>query len=332
LESGVHTTDHNKKYDPEDILADSPILIKLHHHLRRNYQMAWMKRIFLFMAVNLLILVTLSVTLNLLGVRPYLTHSGIDYQSLMAFCLVWGMGGAFISLGLSRIMAKWMMGVQVIDPSEARGEAAELVATIHRLAQSAGLPALPEVGVYESPEPNAFATGPTKSRALVAVSTGLLNSMNRSELEGVLAHEISHVSNGDMVTMTFVQGIINAFVMFLARVIAYFISASSRDEDRGRGTNYFVVWILEIVLSLFGMMVVAFFSRRREFRADAGSASLAGREKMISALKALQRTYEPIDERGQALATLKIAGKPGGFMALLATHPPLAERIAALQA
>ncbi|MDD5656724.1 MAG: protease HtpX [Elusimicrobia bacterium] len=294
--------------------------------------MAWIKRIFLFMAVNVLILLTLSITLNLLGVRPYLSASGIDYQALMYFCLVWGMGGAFISLGISRMMAKWMMGVEVIDPREARGEAAELVELVHRLARTAGLPALPQVGVYQSPELNAFATGPTKSRALVAVSTGLLRAMDRSELEGVLAHEISHVANGDMVTMTLIQGIINAVVMFLARAIAFAISARSRDgEDRGRSMNYLVVFLLEIVLSFFGMMVVAFFSRRREFRADAGSAGLAGREKMVAALKALQRAYEPVDDRGQALATLKIAGKSGGIMALLSTHPPLAERIAALQ-
>jgi len=293
--------------------------------------MAWGKRFFLFMAVNVLILVTLSFTLRLLGVQPYLTHYGIDYQALMIFCLVWGMGGACISLALSRVMAKWMMGVEVIDPSQARGDAAELVAMVHRLARGAGLPALPEVGVYASPEVNAFATGPTKSRALVAVSTGLLDAMGREELEGVLGHEISHVANGDMVTMTLIQGVINAFVMFLARVIAFFIGQKARGENR-RGDNYLVVMLLEIILSLLGMMVVAFFSRKREFRADAGSAGLAGRDKMIAALENLQRTYEPVDGHARALATLKISGKSGGFGALMATHPPIAARIAALRA
>ncbi|MFA6004528.1 MAG: protease HtpX [Elusimicrobiota bacterium] len=293
--------------------------------------MSWLKRIFLFMAVNVLILVTLSITLNLLGVRPYLTHQGIDYQALMMFCLVWGMGGAFISLGLSRIMAKWMMGVQVIDPNGARGEQAALVALVHRLAQSARLPAMPEVGVYDSPEVNAFATGPTKSRALVAVSSGLLRTMDDDEVEGVLAHEISHVANGDMVTMTLVQGIINAFVMFLARVIAFALSRSSRDGERSSVPNYLVIMLLEIVLSILGMIVVAYFSRHREFRADAGSASLAGREKMIAALEKLQRLHAPIDDRQKSLATLKISGRSGGFFALMSTHPPLEARIAALK-
>jgi len=281
------------------------------------------------MAVNVLILVTLSFTLNLLGVQPYLTHYGIDYQALMLFCLVWGMGGAFISLALSRIMAKWMMGVAVIDPSQARGGEADLVALVHRLAQAAGLPR-PQVGVYNSPEVNAFATGPTKSRALVAVSTGLLNSMDSVEIEGVLAHEISHIANGDMVTMTLIQGVVNAFVMFLARVLAFAISQNVREENR-RMVNFLTVMVLEIALSLLGMVVVAFFSRHREFRADAGSARLSGRDKMIAALKRLQRVYEPAEENAQALATLKISGRSGGFMALLSTHPPLAARIAALE-
>src|SRR3989339_1813106 len=179
------------------------------------------KRIFLFMAVNVLILLTLSITLNILGVRPYLNANGIDYGALMTFCLVWGIGGAFISLGLSRIMAKWMMGVQVIPPNTSDPALSSLVQTVHNLAKAAGLPKMPEVGYYNSPEINAFATGPTKSRALVAVSAGLLESMDRAQLEGVLAHEISHIANGDMVTMTLLQGVINAFVMFLARVIAF---------------------------------------------------------------------------------------------------------------
>ena len=292
--------------------------------------MSMLKRVFLFMAVNLLILVTLSITLNVLGVRPYLTAYGIDYQALMMFCLVWGMGGAFISLALSRVMAKWMMGVQVISPTEARGGEAELVAAVHRLAQAAGLPAMPEVGVYNSPEVNAFATGPTKSRALVAVSTGILSAMDKTELEGVLAHEVSHIANGDMVTMTLIQGIVNAFVMFLARVIGFFLSLQVKAENR-RMVNMVVVLLLDILLSILGMLVVAFFSRKREYAADAGSARLAGREKMIAALERLWDNRGAVEKEHQSLATLKISGSSGGFFALLSTHPPLPSRIAALK-
>ena len=292
--------------------------------------MSMLKRVFLFMAVNLLILVTLSITLNVLGVRPYLTAYGIDYQALMMFCLVWGMGGAFISLALSRVMAKWMMGVQVISPTEARGGEAELVAAVHRLAQAAGLPAMPEVGIYNSPEVNAFATGPTKSRALVAVSTGILSAMDKTELEGVLAHEVSHIANGDMVTMTLIQGIVNAFVMFLARVIGFFLSLQVKAENR-RMVNMVVVLLLDILLSILGMLVVAFFSRKREYAADAGSARLAGREKMIAALERLWDNRGAVEKEHQSLATLKISGSSGGFFALLSTHPPLPSRIAALK-
>ncbi len=287
------------------------------------------KRIGIFLAVNLLILVTLSFTLNLLGVGSYFSARGINYQSLMLFCLVWGMGGAFISLGLSRIMAKWMMGVVVIDPNTTEPGMSELVSTVHNLARAAGLPKMPEVGYYPSPEVNAFATGPTKSRALVAVSAGLLQRMDRGQLEGVLAHEISHVANGDMVTMTLVQGVINAIVMFLARVIAFFIANKGR-EDSKISPNYLVVFLLELGLSFLGMIAVAAFSRWREFRADAGSARLAGREKMISALEELQRNAAYVDLTSKpSLASFKIAGKPR-FM-LFATHPPLEDRIARLK-
>jgi heat shock protein HtpX len=292
--------------------------------------MAWIKRIFLFGVVNLLVLVTISITMQVLGVQPYLSANGIDYRALMAFCLLWGMGGAFISLGLSRMMAKWMMGVKVIDPRAASGEAQSLLRLVHGLAERAGLPAMPEVGIYDSPELNAFATGPTKSRALVAVSTGLLSSMGSSELEGVLGHELSHVANGDMVTMTLIQGVINAFVMFFARVVAFAVSRNVREESR-RMTQFLVTIVLEIVLSLLGTFVVAWFSRRREFLADAGGARLAGREKMIAALQALQRRYEPATPKN-AYSTLQIAGREGGFLALMASHPPLEKRIAALRA
>ena len=286
------------------------------------------KRVVLFMLVNVLVMITISFTLKLLGVQPYLTARGINYQALMAFCLVWGMGGAFISLAMSRMMAKWSMGVRLLPPEH------EISRMVYRLSERAGLPAMPEVGIYESPEINAFATGPTRSRALVAVSTGLLEQMSPAEVEGVVGHEVAHIANGDMVTMTLVQGVVNAFVMFFARVLGWIISsqlASSRDDER---PSYFlqhmITMVLEIAFSLLGMFVVAGFSRWREFRADKGGAELAGREKMIAALRALQKRFEPLEEQ-PALATLKIAGGAGGLMALLSTHPPLSKRIEALQ-
>lgn len=296
--------------------------------------MAVAKRVVLFIAVNILVVLTISITLNLLGIRPYLDAQGINYQALLIFCAVWGMGGAFISLSLSRVMAKWMTGVQVIDPGNPDPAARELVNTVHNLARAAGLPKMPEVGVYDSPEVNAFATGPSKNRALVAVSTGLLRRMNRQEVEGVLGHEIAHVANGDMVTMTLIQGVINVFVMFFARVIAFaIVQFMRRDDERGGGLGlqFLLTFVLEILLSLLGAMVVAAFSRWREFRADAGGARVAGRGNMISALQALQRTHELVDTRHEALATLKIAGKRSGLAMLFATHPPLEARIARLQ-
>ena len=298
--------------------------------------MAMIKRIFLFVIVNILVVTTISLMLNLLGIRPYLTRSGIDYQALLAMCSVVGFTGAFISLAISRIMAKMMMGVQVIDPATARGEQKELVTLIHRLSQRAGLTTMPEVGIYNSPEVNAFATGPSKSRALVAVSTGLLNSMNPQAVEGVLGHEVAHIANGDMVTMTLVQGIVNTFVMFFARIAAWMLSSylegnRDREESRSVGMSYYICsYVFEILFSLLGMSVVCYFSRRREFRADAGSAQFAGREKMISALQALKSQYERIDTSHPSVATLKISGRKG-IWALLSTHPSLDDRIAALK-
>ncbi|UPT76049.1 MAG: protease HtpX [Elusimicrobiota bacterium] len=286
--------------------------------------MTWFKRVSLFLLVNILVMATISIVLSMLGAGRYMGPYGLDYGSLAVFCLVWGMAGSLISLGLSRVMAKWTMGVRLLDPNGND----PLVASVRELAARAGLP-MPEVGVYDSPELNAFATGPSRSRALVAVSTGLLESMDRDELEGVLAHELAHIANGDMVTMTLLQGVINAFVMFLARVIAFAMARGDRDERRGG--SYMTVWLLEMALGFLGMLVIAAFSRWREFRADAGSARLGGREKMIAALRALQARYAPVEEQ-PAYAAFKIAGRTGGLMALLSTHPPLEDRIAALRA
>jgi len=289
-----------------------------------------MKRVLLFIAVNVLVITTITIVMSLLGVGHYLTANGIDYSALAIFCLVWGMGGAFISLAISRMMAKWMMGVEVIDPNTSDPHLAALVQTVHNLARSANLPAMPEVGIFDSEEPNAFATGPTKSRALVAVSTGLLRNMTPAQVEGVLGHEIAHVANGDMVTMTLLQGIINAIVMFVARVVAFLVSQNVKEETRPL-VNFLVVMVLQIALSILGSLVVCWFSRHREFEADAGGARLAGREKMASALERLQQTYGLVDKsQPESMATLKISGHKG-FFALFATHPPLEERIARLR-
>ena len=292
------------------------------------------------MAVNVLVVVTVSIILGLLGVGRYFPRGGLG--GLAVICLIWGMVGAFISLGLSRIMAKWMLGVQVIPADATDPELRELVRTVHQLARAADLPAMPEVGVYESEEINAFATGPTRARALVAVSTGLLARMRANELAGVLGHEITHVANGDMVTMTLVQGVINAFVMFLARVLAFFVMQAmrSRDsDDRERGGGFWIEFLLiqlfQMVFSVLGFIVVAWFSRVREYAADAGGAKLAGRQNMIQALQALQRLNDPAvvleeSRRAPAFAAFKIEGAPS-FALLFADHPPLEDRIERLQ-
>ncbi len=291
-----------------------------------------MRRMFFFILTNLLVMLTISIVLRVLGIQPYMTSQGINYENLMAFCLVWGMGGAFISLLISKKMAVWGMGVKIIDPRASQGEFAELVRLVHRLAQGAGLSKMPEVGVYESPEVNAFATGPSKSNSLVAVSTGLLRQMNRSEVEGVLGHEVAHIANGDMVTMTLVQGVINAFVMFFARIAAKAVGQLLRDEE-GR-PSYFVesllVFAFDIVFGILGSIVVCYVSRQREFRADIGGATLAGRDKMIAALDRLRRSTELVDYNQPAMQTLKISS-PKGILALLMTHPPLEQRIERLR-
>ena len=297
--------------------------------------MAWFKRIGLFIAVNALVVVTISIVLNVLGVKPYITAYGLDYQSLMIFCLIWGMGGAFISLALSRIMAKWMMGVQIIPADTRESELRELVQTVHGLARAAKLPVMPEVGVYDSPEVNAFATGPSKSRSLVAVSSGLLQRMRPDEIKGVLGHEVAHIANGDMVTMTLIQGVVNAFVMFLARAVAYALTMSRGEGEQRQGTpmSYYAVQFgLEIAFMILGSIVVAWFSRLREYRADSGGARLAGRENMIQALEGLQRTFEGVDATAQpAVQALKISSRPGGVMRFFSTHPPLEMRIERLK-
>ncbi|MEP7117349.1 MAG: protease HtpX [Acidobacteriota bacterium] len=298
-----------------------------------------MKRVLLFVATNILITLAVSIVLSLLGIGNFRIAGGrLDYAGLMVFCLAWGMIGAFISLQLSRFMAKRAMGVKLVNGSTGHDDADWLYRTIQRLATQAQLP-MPEVGIYESPEVNAFATGPSKSRSLVAVSSGLLRGMDRNEIEGVLAHEMSHIKNGDMVTMTLIQGVVNAFVMFAATVVANIVrqalqgNRDSRDGGGGGGymIEFMVRMVLQVAFGILGGMVVAWFSRSREFRADAGAAALAGRGNMIAALRRLQATHALVDPNHAELATMKISGGDRKWMLLLASHPPLEARIAALE-
>jgi heat shock protein HtpX len=287
------------------------------------------KRILLFLVTNLAIMATLSIVLSVLGVTGYIQPGGgVDYTALMVFCLIWGMGGAFLSLLLSRVVAKMMMGVKLVDGRTGNPELDWLHRTVARLTQQAQLP-MPQVGFYDSAEVNAFATGPSKSRSLVAVSSGLLRSMRQDEIEGVLAHEVAHIKNGDMVTMTLIQGVVNAFVMFLSRIIASVVRQAA-DERYAYLLSMVVTIVLDIVLGILGMIVVAWFSRAREFRADAGGAALAGRGQMIAALRRLQTSKQLVDMSQPEMATLKISG--GRIMGLFSTHPPLEERIRALEA
>ncbi len=287
------------------------------------------KRIFYFMLTNVLIIATISIIMSIFGIGHYLTASGIDYMALLMFCLVWGMAGSFISLLLSKWMVKRMMGVQTIDPSVMTGPEGTIVQMVKNLSVKAGIP-MPEVGIYDSPEPNAFATGPTKKRSLIAVSTGLLRTMNTREVEGVIGHEITHISNGDMVTMTLIQGIVNSFAMFLSRVIGYFISRMVDEKLEGI-VRIVLTIVLDIVFTILGSIIVCYYSRIREYRADLGSAKIAGRQNMIDSLRSLQRTFGQIeDKRGDAIASFKISGHKKA-LSLFATHPALEDRIAALE-
>ena len=299
-----------------------------------------LKRIGLFALTNIAIIVTITIVSSLifkfLGIDPsYISGGELNYSTLLLICLMWGMGASFVSLLLSKKMAKWTMGLKVIDPNTP-GELGDLVRTVHRLAKSAGLGKMPEVAIYPGQELNAFATGPSKNNSLVAVSEGLLNHMTKDEVEGVLGHEVAHIANGDMVTMTLIQGVVNAFVMFFARIATFAISQALRGEDEeGQGLGFFahmaLLIVFQIFFGLFGSMIVAWFSRKREFRADAGGARLAGRGKMTAALQKLQAGVDMTSEAHPSMAALKISNKRSKFMALLSTHPPLEMRIAELR-
>ena len=286
-----------------------------------------MKRIFLFLATNLAVMLVLSVVISVFGLNRYLTAYGINYSALMVFSLVVGFTGAIISLLMSKRMAKWTMGLTMISQPRNADEA-WIVQTVQRLADRANI-GMPEVAIYEG-EPNAFATGAFKNSALVAVSTGLLASMTRDEVEAVLGHEVAHIANGDMVTLTLIQGVVNTFVIFLSRAIGYAVDSflSRGEERRGPGVGYYVTYIaLEIGLGILASMIVAWFSRQREFRADAGAAALMGqRQPMINALRRLGGV-----PAGELPSNMQAMGITGAMGKLFASHPPIEKRIERLQ-
>ncbi len=295
-----------------------------------------MKRIALFLGTNIAIIALISVATHLLGADRWLHANGIDYGKLFIFSLIVGFTGSFFSLAISKWMAKMAYSIQIIEKPTTESEI-WLLETIQRQAMKSGIP-MPEVGIYESPEVNAFATGPSRRNSLVAVSSGLLRSMRKNEVEGVLAHEVSHIANGDMVTMTLLQGILNTFVVFLSRIAAYFIDQALRkndEESSGPGLGYLIASIVcQIIFGVLASLIVMAYSRHREFRADADAARIWGKEPMLGALKRLQQisTGELIlDDRSEAISAFKISGKTGGIMSWFASHPPLEERIAALE-
>jgi heat shock protein HtpX len=288
-----------------------------------------MKRIALFLMTNLAVVLVLSVVTSLLGVNRWITANGLNYESLLVFCAIFGFGGAFISLAMSKWVAKRSTGARVITQPQNSAEM-WLLQTVERQARAAGI-GMPEVAIFDAPEPNAFATGMSKNNALVAVSTGLLRTMSQDEVEAVLGHEVAHVANGDMVTLTLIQGVVNTFVMFLARVIGYAIdrALSGNRESSGPGFGYMItVMVLEVLFGILASMIVAWFSRQREFRADAGGAHLAGKRKMISALQRLQAAHGQ-SSLPENMAAMGISG--GRLAKMFSTHPPLEQRIAVLQ-
>lgn len=291
-----------------------------------------MSRIFLFLATNMAVMALVGIVFQLLGIQGMLAANGVDLNltAVMVMSLVVGFSGSIISLFMSKSMAKRSMGVQVIEQPANNAER-WLMETVYRQADRAGI-GRPEVGIFDSPQPNAFATGANRNAALVAVSTGLLNAMTQDEVEAVLGHEVSHVANGDMITMTLLQGVVNTFVMFFSTVIGHLVDRIVFKTERGHGPAYYITSIIaQLLLSILASIIVMWFSRRREFRADQGGAELAGRQKMIDSLRRLQQAHEPEDLPDQ-MAAFGISGGVGsGLKALFLTHPPLEQRIAALE-
>ncbi|MDS4026593.1 MAG: protease HtpX [Candidatus Contendobacter sp.] len=291
-----------------------------------------MKRILLFVVTNLAVVLLLGMITRLLGVDRFLYQSGLNLPSLLVFAAIFGMGGSLISLLMSKWVAKMSVGAQIIEQPRTQTER-WLVETVQRQAQAAGI-GMPEVALYDSPEPNAFATGASRNNALVAVSTGLLEQMSADEVEAVLGHEVSHVANGDMVTLSLLQGVLNTFVIVLSRVVGYLVDQflSRGEENRGPGIGYMLTsFVMELVFGLLASLIVMWFSRYREFHADAGGARLAGRGKMIAALERLQQLHEPSQLPSQMAAFGINGGLGDGLRKLFMTHPPLEERIAALR-
>jgi heat shock protein HtpX len=290
-----------------------------------------MKRIVLFLLTNLAVLLVLTAVARLLGIDAYLAAHGQSLQGLLVWAALFGFGGAFVSLAMSKWQAKMFMGVQVIAPQSADATAQWLLSVVEHHARNVGV-GMPEVGIFNSPEPNAFATGMSRNSALVAVSSGLLQRMNRQEIEAVLGHEMTHVANGDMVTLTLIQGVVNTFVLFLARIVGNIIDRAVFRSDDGRGiASILTFYVLQIAFGILATPIVMWFSRYREFRADRGGAHLAGTANMIAALEELKRVHEPLPT--QQFAAFGIAGGDigGGLRRLFMSHPPLDERIAALR-
>ncbi len=290
-----------------------------------------MKRILLFLTTNLAVVLLLGFVARLLGVDRFLYQSGLNLPSLLIFAAIFGMGGSLISLLMSKWVAKRSVGAQVIEQPSTQTER-WLVETVQRQAQAAGI-GMPEVAIYDSPEPNAFATGANRNAALVAISTGLLQQMSAEEAEAVLGHEVTHVANGDMVTLSLLQGVLNTFVIVLARVVGYAVDQFlAKDNQRGPGIGYYLAsFVMELLFGFLASLIVMWFSRYREFHADAGGARLAGRSKMIAALERLQQLHEPSQLPSQMAAFGINGGLSDGLRKLLMTHPPLEERIAALR-
>lgn len=304
--------------------------------------MKWFKRVGYFILTNILVVLTISLIVGVITHFLGINLNDQGYAGLFALCLLWGFVGAFFSLLISRWSAKMFHGVKVIDPNTTVPAERKFLDTVYGIARRAGLEKMPEVGYYESAEVNAFATGPTKNRSLVAVSSGLLNTMSDAEVEGVLAHEIAHIVNGDMVTLTLVQGVVNSFAMFIAQIVTMAVmNALRRDDDRRGMGDFFlrqmIYTTVSVVTTLLGSIVVAYFSRAREFRADAGGARFSTTEKMTAALQRLQRLHDipqqqtPADKNEASIAAFKISGRTSGIARLFMTHPPLEERIEALR-
>lgn len=286
------------------------------------------KRLSLFSLVNFLAIGSLSLVIQFFNLTPYITSIGIEYWTLMGFCFIWGMTGSFISLALSKYLAKKAFKITTITPNTLDPIERKIILMVHNCSKKAGLKKMPEVGYYESEEMNAFATGMTQKRSLIAVSTGLVHNMTEDQVEAVIAHEVGHVANGDMITMALLQGVVNSFVMFLSRAVAFGMAQAYGRRFTWWMIFYFTQMVLETILMFFGSLVVSHFSRRREYRADKFGAKIVGKEKMVSALEALEEKFQLIDNH-PGYKTMKVAGKTGWF-GLFSSHPKIKNRIKAL--